>query len=87
MVQRLFLRIKITLNKTFYKMKKDKKYILIKPYECQYGTLAEGSDIRIFRGRFMVNGGIVSPVFDDILLKLIKDKNYVREEEIIKNEF
>lgn len=65
----------------------DKRYILIKPFECQYGKLPENSDIRIFRGRFMVNGGIVSPVFDEILLKLIKDKNYVREEKIIKNEF
>lgn len=65
----------------------EKKYVLIKPYECQYGTLPEGSEIIWFRGQFYVNGGPVPPSFNDILLKVIKDKNYVREMKITKNEF
>lgn len=65
----------------------DKKYVLIKPFECQYGTLPEGSEIIWFRGQFYVNGGPVPPSFNDILLKVIKDKNYVREMKITKNEF
>lgn len=65
----------------------DKKYVLIKPFECQYGTLPEGSEIIWFRGQFYVNGGPVPPSFNDILAKVIKDKNYVKEMKIIKNEF
>lgn len=65
----------------------DKKYVLIKPFECQYGTLPEGSEIIWFRGQFYVNGGPVPPSFNDILAKVIKDKTYVREMKIIKNEF
>ena len=65
----------------------DKKYVLIKPFECQYGTLPEGSEIIWFRGQFYVNGGPVPPSFNDILTKVIKDKNYVKEMKIIKNEF
>ena len=64
-----------------------KKYVLIKPYECQYGTLPEGSEIIWFRGQFYVNGGPVPPSFNDILVKVIKDKTYVKEMKIIKNEF
>jgi hypothetical protein len=65
----------------------DKKYVLIKPFECQYGTLPEGSEIIWFRGQFYVNGGPVPPSFNDILVKVIKDKTYVKEMKIIKNEF
>ena len=65
----------------------DKKYVLIKPFECQYGTLPEGSEIIWFRGQFYVNGGPVPPSFNDILMKVIKDKSYVKEMKIIKNEF
>ena len=65
----------------------DKKYVLVKPFECQYGTLPEGSEIIWFRGQFYVNGGPVPPSFNDILAKVIKDKTYVREMKIIKNEF
>lgn len=65
----------------------DKKYVLIKPFECQYGTLPEGSEIIWFRGQFYVNGGPVPPSFNDILTKVIKDKTYVKEMKIIKNEF
>lgn len=65
----------------------EKKYVLIKPYECQYGTLPEGSEIIWFRGQFYVNGGPVPPSFNDILAKVIKDRNYVKEMKIVKNEF
>ena len=65
----------------------EKKYVLIKPYECQYGTLPEGSEIIWFRGQFYVNGGPVPHSFNDILAKVIKDRNYVKEMKIVKNEF
>lgn len=65
----------------------NKKYILIKPFECQYGTLPEGSEIIWFRGQFYVNGGPVPPSFNDIFANVIKDKTYVKEMKILKNEF
>lgn len=64
-----------------------KKYILIKPFECQYGTLPEGSEIIWFRGQFYVNGGPVPPSFNGIFANVIKDKTYVKEMKILKNEF
>lgn len=64
-----------------------KKYRLIKEFVCQYGTLPEGTDIIWFRGMFYVNGGVVPPSFNDILAKLVKNKEYVKEVLIAKNEF
>jgi hypothetical protein len=65
----------------------DEKYILIKPYTCSYGTIAEGSDIVCFRGQVWVNGGPIPPSFNSIFLDLIKDPSYVRKVKIQKNEF
>ena len=65
----------------------DEKYVLIKPYECQYGTLPEGSEIIVFRGQVFVNNGPVPPSFNPIFLKLINDSNYVKKVKIPKNMF
>lgn len=65
----------------------DKKYVLIKPYDCKYGKLAEGTEIIFFRGAFYVNGGLVPASFNDILADLIEDKDYVKVVKIAKNEF
>lgn len=34
----------------------NEKYVLIKPFECKYGKLPEGSEIITFRGQIWVNG-------------------------------
>lgn len=65
----------------------NEKYVLIKPYECQYGTIPEGSEIIYFRGQIWVNGGPIPPSYNDIFLKLINDENYVRKMQIQKNLF
>lgn len=63
------------------------KYVLIKPYTCQYGTLGEGTEIIYFRGQVYVNGGPIPSSFNDIFLNLIEDSNYVKKVKIPKNTF
>lgn len=65
----------------------DEKYVLIKPYECQYGRLAEGTEIIAFRGQVWVNGGPIPPSYNGLFLNLIKDPNYVRKVKIPRNTF
>lgn len=65
----------------------DEKYVLIKPYECQYGKLPEGSEIIYFRGQMWVNGGPIPPSYNYMFQELIKDSNYVRKVKIHKNQF
>ena len=65
----------------------NEKYVLIKPYECQYGTLPSGSEIICFRGQVWVNGGPIPPSYNNIFLDLITKPEYVRKVKINKNEF
>ena len=65
----------------------NEKYVLIKPYECSYGTLPEGSDIIYFRGQFYLNGGPIPAVWNSLFEKIIENDKYVRKVKINKNEF
>lgn len=65
----------------------DEKYILIKPYECSYGTLPQGSDIIYFRGQFYLNGGPIPQSWNSLFKKIIENDEYVRKVKIQKNEF
>jgi len=65
----------------------DEKYVLIKPYNCNYGTLPEGSEIIYFRGQFYLNGGPIPQVWNTLFNKIITDNSYVRKVKIPKNMF
>ena len=65
----------------------NEKYVLIKPFTCQYGTIPEGSEIICFRGQVYVNGGPIPNSYNQIFLDLIGDDEYVRKVKINKNEF
>ena len=65
----------------------NEKYVLIKPYECNYGTLPEGSDIIYFRGQFYLNGGPISSSWNSLFKQIIENDEYVKKVEIQKNEF
>ena len=65
----------------------NEKYVLIKPYECNYGTLPEGSEIIFFRGQFYLNGGPIPQVWNAMFKKIIADDTYVRKVRIPKNMF
>ncbi len=64
----------------------DEKYVLIKPFECQYGRLPEGTEIVGFRGQIYVNGGPIPSTFNRIFLDLINNAEYVRKVKITKNQ-
>ena len=65
----------------------NEKYVLIKPYECNYGTLPEGSEIIFFRGQFYLNGGPIPQVWNTMFKKIIAEDTYVRKVRIPKNMF
>jgi hypothetical protein len=65
----------------------NEKYVLIKPYDCNYGTLPEGSEIIFFRGQFYLNGGPIPQVWNTLFKKIISDETYVRKVRIPKNMF
>ena len=65
----------------------EEKYVLIKPYVCQYGTIPQGSDIVCFRGQVWVNGGPIPPSYNNIFLELVNNEEYVRKVKIPKNQF
>lgn len=61
------------------------KFILIKPYECQYGTLPINTEIIYFNNQFYVNGGPIPLSYNDIFYSLIHNSNYVIKQNIIPN--
>ena len=65
----------------------DEKYVLTKPYECQYGKLPIGTEIVYFRGQVYVNGGPIPPSYNDIFIDLMNDSEYTTKMKIQKNEF
>lgn len=66
-----------------------KKYIFVKEYQGQEGKIPQGTEIIIFRGFVYMNGGMVHPAYQRILLNIIANdelKNeYLREVRIINN--
>ena len=65
----------------------NEKYVLIKPYVCNYGTLSEGSEIIYFRGQFYLNGGPIPQVWNHLFKKIIENDEYVKKVAIPKNMF
>ena len=65
----------------------DEKYVLVRPYECEYGTLPEGSEIIYFRGQMWVNGGPIPNSYNHMFMDLINDSSYVKKIKIPKNMF
>lgn len=66
-----------------------KKYIFIKPFKCSHGIIPEGSEIVIFRGFIYMNGGMIQPVYNQVILGILNDPQlkaeYIKEADIIHN--
>ena len=66
-----------------------RKFILIKPYKCDYGTLKEGDEIIMFRNVMYYNGGMVMGGYQSLLRNLVMNDNlrneYLKEVRIIQN--
>lgn len=63
----------------------DKRYVLIKPYTCAWGTLVEGTDITEYRGNVYVNGGMVPPAYAPLMKEIMNNPEYTRVEKMIQN--
>lgn len=69
------------------------EYVLKKPYQCEFGTLREGSTMRVMTYNnvpvVFYEGGMVEGGYTDILLKLIENpklhSEYLEDREVIKN--
>lgn len=63
----------------------EEKFVLTKPYECEYGTLPIGTEIIYFRGQVYVNGGPIPNVWNQMFLELVNNEEYGVKMKIIKN--
>lgn len=67
----------------------NKKYVFIKPFKTNEGVIPEGSEIIIFRGNVYMNGGLLHPAYNNMIMNIINNpklrKEYLREVEIIAN--
>lgn len=83
----VYLLKKIILYKQ-YKMEQV-KYIFIKEFKTQDGNIPQGTEIRLFRGFVYMNGGMVHPAYNNILMNIINNpklhNEYLREVNIIHN--
>lgn len=66
-----------------------KKFIFVKDYKCPMGTIKENTVFTITRGTLYMNGGMLTPAFQKIFMKLFSNKKfreeYLKEEEMIHN--
>lgn len=65
----------------------NEKYVLIKPFTCQYGTFPKGTEIVYFRNQVYINSCPIPSSFNGVFLDLIEDDDYVKKVNIVKNEF
>ena len=67
----------------------EKKYVFIKPYQTDMGTIPMGTEIIFFRGLMYMNGGIVQPSYVGIIQRVIDDDKlhdeYLTDMNIIRN--
>lgn len=66
-----------------------RKFIFIKEYSGEYGKIPQGTEIIFFRGFLYMNGGMVHPAYQKILLNIIQNEDlkeeYLKEARIINN--
>lgn len=63
------------------------KYVLLKPYTTNEGTVPQNSDIILFRGQVYVNGGIIPQGYKEEFIRLTQDPSMTKKVIINKNEF
>ncbi len=67
----------------------NEKYVFIKSFTNDEGTIPEGSELYLFRGFVYFNGGLVSPAYQGFLMEFINDeklsKEYLRKVKVIHN--
>ena len=65
------------------------KYVFIKEFKTQDGNIPQGTEIILFRGFVYMNGRMVHPAYNNILMNIINNpklhNEYLREVNIIYN--
>ena len=83
----VYLLNKITLYKQY--IMEQVKYVFIKEFKTQDGNIPQGTEIILFRGFVYMNGGMVHPAYNNILINIINNQKlhdeYLREVNIIHN--
>lgn len=68
---------------------KQRKYVFIQPYSSREGVIPEGSEIIVFRDVVYLNGGMIHPAYQKMLMDIIQNeklnKEYLKEVQIIQN--
>lgn len=66
-----------------------KKYVFIKQFKTNEGVIPEGSEIIVFRGSIYMNGGMLHPAYNSMIMNIINNpklrKEYLIEMDIIPN--
>ena len=66
-----------------------RKFVVIEPITAYEGQIPNGSEIILFRKMVYLNGGMVHPAYQKMLLNIVNDPNlrnkHLREVKIIQN--
>ena len=66
-----------------------KKYAFKIPFVVDEGTIPEGSEIIVFRDIIYLNGGMIHPAYQEMLIKIVDtpslNQKYLKEMRIIQN--
>lgn len=68
---------------------RQRKYVFIKPYSSREGVIPEGSEIIVFRDVVYLNGGMIHPAYQQMLMNIVQNENlnkeYLKEVQVIQN--
>ena len=60
-----------------------RKFRFIRPFSCEYGEIKEGSELVLIGERMFFDGGMVNPIYYDVMMQIINDdrlrNTYLRE--------
>lgn len=66
-----------------------RRFLFIKDYKENNLNIKEGTELRLFRGLVYLNGGMIVPAYQKLLMTLVqeedKEPNYLLELDIIKD--
>lgn len=66
-----------------------RRFLFVKDYKENNLNIKEGTELRLFRGLVYLNGGMIVPAYQKLLITLVqeedKEPNYLLELDIIKD--
>lgn len=66
-----------------------RRFLFVKDYKEKNLNIKEGTELRLFRGLVYLNGGMIVPAYQKLLMTLVqeedKEPNYLLELDIIKD--